>query len=417
MNPADQRSKVYYCEKCNKTMKSDNFYSSNNLEKYPNDGKFPFCRVCMTMHVDNFDPSTYLWILQEADVPYIPDEWNKLLAKYGQDRASLKGTSIVGRYLSKMKLKQWKNYRWKDNEFLQELNNSKIRTTMEQSGYDEQHIVEAITRSTFTLPEDTSIPDSVYEPLQSPYGNSSPGLTLPGDEQEDYFSSHALAPEPEMDLTEEDIRMLSLKWGKTYRPNEWVQLEQLYQDMLNSYDIQAAGDINTLKLACKASLKANQLMDMGDIEGAQKMSKVYNEYMKSGKWTAQQNKTQESEQFDSVGQLVAECERHGFIARYHIDEPKDKADRVIADMQYYTHDLVTNELNLGLLIENSIRLITDEKERIQEAQEKGEENEEDELFNYERNIVLEDADFEALRNLEAEMYEDDEDEYERQGGN
>jgi hypothetical protein len=35
------------------------------------------------MHVDNFNADSYLWILQECDVPYVPDEWNKLLAKYG----------------------------------------------------------------------------------------------------------------------------------------------------------------------------------------------------------------------------------------------------------------------------------------------------------------------------------------------
>jgi hypothetical protein len=34
--------------------------------------------------------------------------------------------SILGRYLSKMKLKQFKDYRWKDNDFLQELANTKI---------------------------------------------------------------------------------------------------------------------------------------------------------------------------------------------------------------------------------------------------------------------------------------------------
>ena len=62
---------MYYCEKCNRTMGADQFYSSNNLEKYPNDGKFPQCKKCMTMHVDNWNPDTYLWILQEADVPYI----------------------------------------------------------------------------------------------------------------------------------------------------------------------------------------------------------------------------------------------------------------------------------------------------------------------------------------------------------
>lgn len=29
----------YYCEKCHKTMAADNFYTSNNLEKYPEGGK------------------------------------------------------------------------------------------------------------------------------------------------------------------------------------------------------------------------------------------------------------------------------------------------------------------------------------------------------------------------------------------
>ena len=82
------------------------------------------------MHVNNFDPETYLWILQEVDVPYIPDEWNNLLARYGKDPSKLTGVTILGRYLSKMKLKQWKDYRWKDTDFLRELNNSRIEQAM-----------------------------------------------------------------------------------------------------------------------------------------------------------------------------------------------------------------------------------------------------------------------------------------------
>ena len=30
---------MIYCEKCRKTMNEKNFFSSNNLEKYPNNGK------------------------------------------------------------------------------------------------------------------------------------------------------------------------------------------------------------------------------------------------------------------------------------------------------------------------------------------------------------------------------------------
>ena len=58
-------------------------------------------------------------------------------------------------------------------------------------------------------------------------------------------------------LTEEDKTYLNITWGKSYRPDEQVQLENLYQQMMQSYDIQSAGDVNTLKLACKASLKSN----------------------------------------------------------------------------------------------------------------------------------------------------------------
>jgi len=86
----------------------------------------------MTMHVDNWNPDTYLWILQEADVPYIPEEWNKLMATYAKDKSKVTGLTIVGRYLSKMRLKQHRDYRWKDSEFLQELEKSKREQTMKQ---------------------------------------------------------------------------------------------------------------------------------------------------------------------------------------------------------------------------------------------------------------------------------------------
>jgi hypothetical protein len=71
------------------------------LDKYP-EGKLDQCKKCITMHVDNFDPNTYLWILQECDVPYILEEWNKLMATYGRDREKLTGATILGRYLAKM---------------------------------------------------------------------------------------------------------------------------------------------------------------------------------------------------------------------------------------------------------------------------------------------------------------------------
>ena len=370
-------AETYYCEKCNRTMNGTEFYSSNNLEKYPNDGKFPVCKKCMTMHVDNWNPDTYLWILQEADVPYVPDEWNKLMEKYGRDPQSMTGMTILGRYLSKMKLKQFKDYRWKDTEFLQQMANNKLEQTMKRQGYDAQQIATAIEKSSIAIPE-----GELKEPVYAPPPDAS---------MEDYFAQQSGEMEQDLDLTDEDRTYLRLKWGKTYKPEEWVKLEQLYEEMMASYDIQGAGHKDTLKLICKTSLKANQLIDIGDIEGFQKMSKVYDSLMKSGKFTAAQNKAESGEFVDSIGELIELCEKEGYIERYYIEQPHDKVDLTIQDMQRYTRTLIEDETNISTMVEKALR------ENAKEDEEKAKNAE---------NDIVDDADL-SIEELEKTLKDSD----------
>lgn len=370
-------AETYYCEKCNRTMNGTEFYSSNNLEKYPNDGKFPMCKKCMTMHVDNWNPDTYLWILQEADVPYVPDEWNKLMEKYGRDPQSMTGMTILGRYLSKMKLKQFKDYRWKDTEFLQQMANNKLEQTMKRQGYDAQQIATAIEKSSIAIPE-----GELKEPVYAPPPNAP---------VEDYFAQQSGEVEQELDLTDEDRTYLRLKWGKTYKPEEWVKLEQLYEEMMASYDIQGAGHKDTLKLICKTSLKANQLIDIGDIEGFQKMSKVYDSLMKSGKFTAAQNKAESGEFVDSIGELIELCEKEGYIERYYVEQPHDKVDLTIQDMQRYTRTLIEDETNISTMVEKALR------ENAKEDEEKAKNAESD---------IVDDADL-SIEELEKTIKDSD----------
>ncbi len=370
-------AETYYCEKCNRTMNGTEFYSSNNLEKYPNDGKFPVCKKCMTMHVDNWNPDTYLWILQEADVPYVPDEWNKLMEKYGRDPQSMTGMTILGRYLSKMKLKQFKDYRWKDTEFLQQMANNKLEQTMKRQGYDAQQIATAIEKSSIAIPE-----GELKEPVYAPPPNAP---------TEDYFAQQSGEVEQDLDLTDEDRTYLRLKWGKTYKPEEWVKLEQLYEEMMASYDIQGAGHKDTLKLICKTSLKANQLIDIGDIEGFQKMSKVYDSLMKSGKFTAAQNKAESGEFVDSIGELIELCEKEGYIERYYVEQPHDKVDLTIQDMQRYTRTLIEDETNISTMVEKALR------ENAKEDEEKAKNAESD---------IVDDADL-SIEELEKTIKDSD----------
>ena len=333
----------FYCKRCNKTMGAEQFYGSNNKEKYPN-GKLDLCKQCVTAHVDNWNPETYVWIMKECDVPYIPDEWDKLMKTYAKDPDKVTGLSIMGRYLSKMKLKQHKDYRWEHTEFLQQLAESKIEQTMKRQGYGMEEITMALERKKMIIPE-----DGFKEP------DPPPPPPLHFDDEDDYFSQHAEGNDIVIDLTDEDKTYLRLKWGKAYKPEEWVKLEQLYEEMMSSYDIQTAGHIDTLKLICKTSLKANQLIDMGDIEGFQKMSKVYDSLMKSGKFTAAQNKAEEGDFVDSVGELIEMCEKKGYIERFYIESPNDRVDLTIQDMQRYTRTLIEEETNLSNMIELALK--------------------------------------------------------------
>ena len=400
----------FYCEKCNKTMAENQFYKTHNIEKYPG-GKVPICKKCLTMHVDNFNPETYLWILKECDVPYIPEEWDKLLASYGKDKSKLTGLSIIGRYFAKMALKQWKDYRWEDTDHLRQVADKRLEEAMKAQGYSAVQIAEAKEMANAPmkyLSDEKNLsapPPEAFK--ESRIENNS--IDIP-QQEDDYFARQGQNIEDEAvsELTEEDKRYLCLKWGPSYKPEEWIRLEQLYEDMTSSYDIQAAGDVNTLKLACKCSLKANQLLDIGDVEGAQKMLKAYESMMKSGKWTAAQIKESEENAIDSIGQIVAICERDGFIPRYYVDVPQDKPDKVILDLQKYTHDLVINESGLGIMIENAVKQMKEEEEKIKAAAAAGEINadEDKDLFNYDEDIKLTTGDYQEFSEFEEDLEND-----------
>lgn len=378
----------HYCKKCGKTMDDKQFYTSKNLEKYPPDGKMDICKKCLTMHVDNWDPETYKWILQEIDVPYIKEEWNGLLEKYGKDPKKATGLTIIGRYLSKMKLRQWNKYTWADTETLEKDSIDKKVLNMKAQGFTEDEIQEQLSIDR-TPPKPKELED-----VQAPVGT--PEYEDP--EEDDDFGDQ---------LTEEDKLVLRLKWGRGYSWEERVRMEQLYNDMMSSYDIQGAGHKDTLIMVCKASLKANQLIDAGDIDGFQKMQKAYDSLMKSGKFTAAQNKGESGEFVDSIGELVALCEREGFIPRYYTEGPQDKVDRTLQDLQQYTHTLVTEEMNLGNMIEASLREIVKDRER--EANIDVEDSDEDEdLFNYEHPELTEE-DYQEYEDMkESERDKDEE---------
>ena len=342
---ADQQ----YCQKCGRTMASTNFYT------YKDGSKCELCKSCLTMHINNFEPDTYLWLLEKFDVPYIEAEWNVLRDRaYQKDPYKMNGMSVFGKYLSKMKLKQWKNYTWTDTEELKAKAEQSRRKMGEPEEVQKQKLEEM--KKAFENGEISEAQYQTYAEIHAPEPKidfSNPTDIRSGN----LYPANSNFEQVELvdvgaDLTDEDKVYLAMKWGRLYHADEWVALEQLYEEFMNTFDIQGAARIDTLKMICKTSLKMNQAIDCGDVDTYQKLSRVYDAMMKSAKFTEAQNKDGKEDFVDSVGQLVAYCEKEGGqIPKFEIKVDHDIVDTIIADLKTYNKSLIYEDKSLAQEIE------------------------------------------------------------------
>lgn len=349
------------CIKCKRTLADTKFYT------YKDGAKCELCKDCLTMHIDNWDPETFLWILEKFDLPYIESEWNILRDRaYAKDPHKMTGLSVIGKYISKMKLKQFKNYTWADSDRLNQEANVRLQMMGGSAGTEEEqeHIKEAyengeISEAQYKTYIQTTAPEPRFEQISGQIKEIGGG-----------FPQDVELIDVGADLTAEDKVYLAMKWGKMYSAADWVALEKMYNDFQNSFDIQDAATDKTLMFICKTSLKMDQALDIGDFDTYQKLSKVYDAQMKSSKFTAAQNKDEKTKQFDAIGELVAYCEKtKGAIPEYVIDTPLDIVDKVIDDLQAYTRNLITSDSGLAQQIEEYIkkRERADEQRAAKEA--------------------------------------------------
>ena len=383
-----------FCEKCKKTMIDTNFY------QYKDGTKCELCKACLTMHVNNWEPDTFLWLLEKFDVPYIEAEWNVLRDRaYQKDPYKMTGMSVFGKYLAKMKLKQYNKYSWSDTEALKEaakrkaaeagaLTDEEVKSKIDQmkEAYDNGEISEAQWLTYLSINQ-TEPPVAPPPPTEQPKDFAKYG-TSAYPENSDF--EQVDMPDISSQLTEEDKLNLAIKWGRFYKAEEWVTLENMYNEFVDSFGITGAARLDTLKKICKTSLKMDQAIDCGDIETYQKLSRVYDAMMKSAKFTEAQNKKNEEAFADCAGMLVFYCEKWGGkIPRMEIKEDRDIVDSIIKDQKQYIKSLVYEDKSLAQEIEDFLKLQTAEIERKRDKELASKKGLDD--------VILEDEDFVTFR--------------------
>lgn len=326
----------YFCTNCHKTLDEKQFFKTSRVDKHPS-GVLPECKTCATMTVDDTDPTTFLPLLKEIDVPYIPSEWRALLVK----KDSRSG-SILGKYVSKMRLNQFKKKHWVDSAALVEQETQSLLEALRQESNSEteaeRQVQEMLTFADMGRPQMNSMD------------------TMPS-----MAAMYGLTPETsKYGLSQEEIDRLKLEWGDDYTEDEFLKFEQLLTDMREAYVIQDPIAISNAKMICKMTMKMNKFLDIDDVESASKISRQLDLFIKSANLAPVQQKDRQQTTF-AISQLAFLVEREGgFIPEFYIDTPNDKVDQILKDMQEYTEYLVRGESNIAEMVENTEAILAQE---------------------------------------------------------
>ena len=366
------------CSKCGRERRENEFFKLKTGER------FDICKSCLTMNIDNRKPETFLWILEKFDVPYVERIWVEMTNEtYLRDPAKFGPASVIGKYIRSMNMHQYKDYGFADSDkinnehkrereiaqqALSQKNLEMLKWQLEQGlitqgEYDlrTDSVDNITTLQTFN---DLIIPDDAADDSEDP---QEPIAAQPTDSSSlgfipDFQEERSRAIESE--LTDEDIKYLTLKWGTFYKISEMVKMEELFQKYASEYEMNVDRE-EVLEKLCKVSLKMDNALDMDDFAGYQRLSQTFDQMRKSAKFTEAQNKEEQTRDLDSIGELVNFVEREGgIIPQFENDEeyPQDKIDYTIKDMQRYVTRLVKEELGLGDLIESYIERLEKNKQ-------------------------------------------------------
>lgn len=380
-----QNDEKMLCSRCGKNKLLKNFWKKKTGER------LDICRDCITMFVDNRDPSTFRWILEEFDVPYVEHSWVELTnKKYLANPSKFGPSSVIGTYIRSMSLGQWQNYRYIDSDKLnKEYREEKAkerefiksqavenRRRQLQNAYSRGEITYAELRTKCS--EDIVIPPNAMEAevtlddlvVDKPLDSEEPYALGSAEDPDLQFVSTIDDAERQIEeeLTDEDIKYLSVKWGTLYKPSEWVYMEKLYDEYAAENEL-TTDRRDSLKKICKTSLKMDQAIDVGDTQDYKNLATVYEQLRKSARLTEVQNTEEEVRELDSIGELVKFVEREGGIIPLYedpIEVPKDKLDFTIRDIKNYLRRLVVDEQGLGDIIESFIEKSQNRKEETAE---------------------------------------------------
>lgn len=122
------------CANCGKTAKDyEHKFWRKNMGAGKNDPYSSYCKECFcnTIELDNIE--SFRAVCEELDYPFIKKEIRELInnCQYRLDKQV-----IIGKYLSKMRLRGYYSFYYEDSDFLNKIDEEQEKETMRRRGFN-----------------------------------------------------------------------------------------------------------------------------------------------------------------------------------------------------------------------------------------------------------------------------------------
>lgn len=189
---------------------------------------------------------------------------------------------------------------------------------------------------------------------------------------------------------------LRKKWGSydDFGVEDYLKMESYEKNTLNYYNFRDEARRDMIRKLALVSVLIDKKLASGDTREVSTLISSYQSLMKeSGIQNAVQNDT---ETIESLSELIAFLEEHGWLMDYKVTESRDIVDATIRNFQQYVAAIVagsgeeiTQMYNTKLMEQNSGTNVNEEDiENMFETQEAQEERFEDETLNEEELIDM-----------------------------
>lgn len=164
-------------------------------------------------------------------------------------------------------------------------------------------------------------------------------------------------------IADQKRKQLQERWGANYDDEALRYLENLYNGLMTTQNVNGALQVDQAIKICKMSYEIdNRIREGSDFD---KLLASYDKLVKAAEFTPKNVKN--INDFDSVGELIKWLEKRGWKNSFYDGVTRDIVDETIKNFQNFNQRLYTNESGIGEQITERINALKQAKQIEEES--------------------------------------------------